>query len=367
MQQPNDVKQLIEKYLAGQCTEQEKAFLETWYLNYTEQSLPQLSAAQLKDIQNSFPQVLGSDRKSIAVWTRLAAASVLLFAIAGTYLVLHKNKPLLAEQYVSPAIKPGNNKAILTLANGNKVVLTDAGIGKLADEGNSIVEKTTSGQLVYNAKPETGAAAELFNTLETPKGGIYDVVLADGTKVWLNAASSLKYPTSFTGKQRRVELHGEGYFEVAKNKAMPFIVTSNNQQVEVLGTHFDISAYDDDNGVYKTTLLEGSVRLNMQTILEPGEQAINTNQKIRVKQVDTEDAIAWKNGKFKFKNENIQDLMRKIARWYDVEVVYDGEMTRKDFSGTVSRFDNIVKILTMLESTHTIHFKIEGRRITVMP
>jgi ferric-dicitrate binding protein FerR (iron transport regulator) len=272
-----------------------------------------------------------------------------------------------AEQYISPSIKPGNNKAILTLANGNKVAVTDAGIGKVADQGNSVIEKTAKGLLTYNAKPTTELGIESFNTLETPKGGMYDVVLADGTKVWLNAASSLKYPTAFTGKQRRVELHGEGYFEVAKNRAMPFIVTSNNQQVEVLGTHFDISAYDDDNGVYKTTLLEGSVRLNNQTMLVPGEQAININQKIMVRQVDTEDAIAWKNGKFKFKNENIRDLMRKVARWYNVEVVYDGDMSRKDFSGIVPRFENIATILTTLESTHTIHFKIEGRRITVMP
>ncbi|RKR84010.1 FecR family protein [Mucilaginibacter gracilis] len=366
--QDQDPHILFEKYLAGNCTEQEKAWLESWYLEYKEQNLPNLTSAQFQEIENSHPKVLGASPRVVSFWPRIAAAAaVLLLVLGGAWLVVRKsNLATVAEQHISRDIKPGNNKAILTLANGQKIILNNAKIGQMATQGNAAVAKIAEGQLAYNAST-TMALAEVLNKIETPRGGQYQVVLADGTKVWLNAASSLIFPTAFTGKQRRVELHGEGYFEVAKNKNMPFIVSSDEQQVEVLGTHFNISAYKDDNGVFKTTLLEGSVRLNNKVMMVPGDEADNTNNNIKLKQVDAENSIAWKNGKFTFQNEDIQSLMRKIARWYDVQVVYSGSMMHKNFSGSVSRFANIATMLGVLESTNTIHFKIEGRRITVMP
>jgi transmembrane sensor len=361
-----DVQQLLKKYLAGSCTEQERALLETWYLQHEDLSLPPLTQVQLSEIENSIPPPIFAHRSVVKLWPRIAAAAaVLLFVVTGAYYALHKAPLLVSQQHISASIKPGFNKAILTLANGKKVVLNDAKIGRMAEDANSIVQKAREGELVYGAKGNA-IASTAFNTIETPRGGQYQVTLADGTKVWLNAASSITYPTAFTGSERRVKLKGEAYFEVAKNKQMPFRVQSTSQTVEVLGTHFNVSAYDDDPSD-KTTLLEGSVRLNNKVTIKPGEQSIIRGSDIKVNEVNTEDAIAWKNGKFKFEKENIKDLMRKVARWYDVQVFYEGEMTRQNFSGSVSRYDDISKILGFLESTNTIHFKIEERRITVMP
>jgi len=209
-----------------------------------------------------------------------------------------------------------------------------------------------------------------FNTISTPVGGQYTVVLPDGSKVWLNAASSLKFPTAFTGTERRVELTGEGYFEVAKNKHMPFKVNFNREEVEVLGTHFNISAYPDE-AVTRTTLLEGSVRIsknNIKKILVPGQQAISSMQTggFNIAEVNTDEAIAWKNGLFLFHNENIRSIMKKIARWYNVDVNYQGSFTNQEYGGRISQSKNLSEILKNLELTGTIHFKIEGRRVTVM-
>ena len=367
-----EVKQLIEKYLAGQCSAQEQAKLETWYINYQEPGLAQLSTAQLKEIHRSYPPGLKEHRGLITLWPRIAiAASILLFITAGIWFIINKNStpPPIAYQTINKDIVPGSERAILTLANGQKISLSEAKPGKIAAQGGMVIKKTAAGLIVYTTVVQNADGAHrpgMFNTISTPRGGLFGVVLPDGSKVWLNAASSLRYPAEFTGTERRVELHGEAYFEVVKNASMPFKVESDKQLVEDLGTHFDICAYNDDH-FYKTTLLEGSVKLNNKVILTPGQQAININNSIGVKVVNTENAIAWKNGKFSFVNENIEDLMRKIARWYNVDVVFDGDMSNKVFSGSVSRFDQISKILTLLESTNTIHFKIDERRITVMP
>jgi transmembrane sensor len=194
--------------------------------------------------------------------------------------------------------------------------------------------------------------------------------LPDGTKVWLNAASSLHFPTAFTGGERRVELTGEGYFEVAKNKHLPFKVAFNDQEVQVLGTHFNIMAYPNEEAS-QTTLLEGSVSItkrNISRLLVPGQQAKSTigSAGFDIKQVDTQEAVAWKNGEFLFKNTNIQSIMRQLARWYDVDVAYQGNLQNMVFGGRMSKSKNISEVLKNLELTGTIHFKIEGRRVTVM-
>lgn len=280
-------------------------------------------------------------------------------------------------------IPPGGNDAILTLADGSKISLTDAGNGELLNTRGVSIVKTDNGQLVYTVDPSSTVKENevTFNTITTPRGGQYQVNLPDGTKVWLNAATSLKFPTTFKNlKERKVELNGEAYFEVAKNKQQPFKVLSlmsdfgRAQETEVLGTHFNINAYDDEPET-KTTLLEGSIRVGLRqninkkydVILAPGQQAILSNNNLKTLTVDTEEAIAWKNGNFVFANEGIESIMRKIARWYNVEVVYQGKITDNDFVGTVPRFKNISEALTILELTNTVHFKVEGRRITVMP
>ncbi len=318
-------------------------------------------------------------------WLVPAAAAILLLSLSSSlFFYFHVSKA--TKNYYVNDLGPGTAKAVLTLDNGVKINLDDAANGKLASESGINITKTKNGQLVYEVKdPDRGTKpgpgkSPAYNTITTPRGGQYQVNLPDGSSIWLNAASSLKFPATFAGlEERRVELSGEAYFEIAKvfknkdlglktreTERVPFIVVTGKQQVEVLGTHFNINGYHDEP-VIKTTLLEGSVRLNGNTLLKPGEQAVNSGSSIEVNAADTELAIAWKNGKFKFVNENIRDLMRKLARWYDADVVYEGQMTNKDFSGSVSRFDHISKILDVLESTNTVHFKVEGRRITVMP
>lgn len=308
-------------------------------------------------------------------WKWIAAASVLLFLSIGGYFLLHKPVATsLAGNAYHNDIAPGNNKAILTLAGGRKIVLSEAKKGKLAEQGNTTVNKSADGELVYTASKEQAVVEGLaeYNTITVPRGGEHLVVLADGTKAWINSASSLTYPVSFTGKERRVELSGEGYFEVAHNAAKPFIVSSTGQTVEVLGTHFDINAYADEPAT-KTTLLEGSVRIGkngQSAILKPGQQSIvqATGNAIVVKEADTELVLDWRSGLFMFDEDKLDDIMRKIARWYDVEVIFtNNRLKYKRTSGSVSRFGNVSQVLKKIEMTGGVHFTINGRKITVEP
>lgn len=272
-------------------------------------------------------------------------------------------------------VKPGGNKAVLKLADGSEISLTDAENGTLSHQSGITITKTADGQVVYSAAAvKMNSTNQInYNVISTPRGGQYQINLPDGTRVWMNAASSLKFPQAFTGlKERSVELTGEAYFEVAKNKQQPFKVHTGltsgerKQTIEVLGTHFNVNAYADEHTT-RTTLLEGSIRLNNETTLHPGEQAALSGRRISVTRIDTEEAVAWKNGYFLLNNEDIYSIMRKISRWYNVEVVYSGKITDNTFIGTVSRSGNISEVLDILELTGTVHFKIEGRRITVMP
>ncbi|SDE40244.1 FecR family protein [Mucilaginibacter pineti] len=306
------------------------------------------------------------------IWPRIvAAASIILCLSIGGYFLLRKPSAQQTVRVSKNDIAPGGNKAILTLAGGQKIVLTGAKNGLLANQGNTRINKTADGQLVYDAsKSESGTT--IYNTMTTPRGGQYHLTLADGTNVWLNAASSIKYPTAFNGDERLVEITGEAYFEVAHNAAKPFKVSSGGQTVEVLGTHFNINAYADEPAI-RTTLLEGSVKLTInkqKAILKPGQQAFisgGNNDLIKIKAVDVNEVMAWKNGYFIFNDENIESIMRKISRWYDIDVTYQGDMTGKEFVGSVSRFKNASEVLRKLEATGIIHFKMDGRRLQVMP
>jgi transmembrane sensor len=303
-------------------------------------------------------------RTSRRLWPRIAAAAAIIFmAGAGIFYYQHQlvEQP---QQMAQSDIKPGSNKAILTLANGQKIVLTGAANGTLASQSGVQVNKTKNGELVYNASGKTQAGTA-YNTAETPQGGQYQVTLADGTKVWLNAASSLKYPVQFSGKDRLVELTGEAYFEVAKDKQHPFIVHTAQEDVRVLGTHFNVNAYKDEPAI-KTTLLEGSVQLSggtLQKMLKPGQQAVLSHDQINIKEVDTEEAVAWKNGYFMFSNEDLGGVMRKVARWYSIDVQYEDESLKQEVIwGSMTRFANVSKVLHMLELTKAVKFKIENNR-----
>ncbi len=263
---------------------------------------------------------------------------------------------------------PGGNKAILTLADGTKVELDTASNGTVTKQGNITVIKL-DGQLAYNVEGNLAREA-VYNTITTPKGGQYRLLLADGSKVWLNAASSLRFPTTFTSKERRVELTGEGYFEVAHNTEKPFYVSVREMDVKVLGTHFNINSYQDDE-VIRTTLLEGSVfvsskKIKRAAVLKPGQQALLNGVQLDVKKdIDTEVIMAWKNGKFNFDGDNIQTVMRQLEKWYDVQVEYRGDITTEEFVGVISRNVNLSEILNMLEKTNAVDFELKGKKIIV--
>lgn len=311
-------------------------------------------------------------KKPIRLWIQIAAA---LFLVIGSGLFYNyyqtKNTPQSLSNFTND-IASGKNSATLTLANGKQILLSDASTGELAKEVGVSITKTAEEQLIYHISATTKpSGATQFNTLSTKNGETYQVQLPDGTSVWLNAASSIKYPTSFTTlSSRRVELSGEGYFEVAKDKAHPFIVNTGKQEVTVLGTHFNINAYADEPEM-KTTLLEGAIKLDLPektngVILKPGQQASVKSTNINVTEVNPNAAVDWKNGKFRFKNEPLQSILRKVSRWYNVEIIYIGDQQDlPTFSGSVSRFDNVSSILHMLEKTSEVKFSLDGRTIKV--
>ena len=367
------VKSLIRKYNEGTLSPEEKAKLETWYISQAANSKAELSEEKEDEIiqllRTELP--LKYPKASRTWWPRIAAAASIVLCLGTAWYFYQRTDTNPAVSHAKNNILPGGNKAYLTLADGQKIVLTNAKNGTLAQQPGVKITKTSDGELIYSItdlKPEI-KEIKSYNTIETPVGGQYQVVLPDGTKVWLNAASSLKFPSTFARLvNRKVELRGEAYFEVTKNKQQPFIVKTIEQEVEVLGTHFNINTYKDEQGV-KTTLLEGSVKIHNDVeskILKPGEQSTLTNQRFMVKTIDVEEAIAWKRGYFYFNNENIESIMRKLSRWYNIEVQYQGKITDEGFYGTVSRTRNISQVLDILEKTKGVHFKIEGRRVTVM-
>lgn len=334
---------------------------------------PEQIQAQLWDhIQTSVNPV---SVRRVSLWPRFAAAALVLFFLTfGTYFLLHKksHQQQIAKEELHD-IKPGSNKAILTLANGQQIVLNDAKKGVIANEDNISIHKTTDGKLSYTNNDETDKYKEpLYNMITTPRGGQYALILSDGTKVMLNAASSLKYPASFSGNERKVELTGEAYFEVAHNASKPFKVVTQGQTVEVLGTHFDINSYADDASV-NTTLLEGSVKVTsqaQQAMLKPGQQSrVNLNssgQNIKVIDgVDLEEAVAWKNGLFEFKNASIQQVMFNAARWYDLNVIYENQAPDMKISGKISRNVNLSGLISLLKFGG-LRFKIEGKNVTII-
>jgi len=362
------INELLKKRLTEELSEAENAQLESWYISYASNSDHQPSDEDLKmsKAKMQFKLPLAYPKSSRKLWIPISiAASFLILISIG--LLLYNQKTSNWEQngnYVND-IPPGKNSATLTLANGHKIYLSEKTSGDFAKQQGVNISKNKDGKLIYTI---TGAKAKsiAYNTLSTANGEQIEILLPDGTSVWLNAASQLKFPTTFVGaKNRRVELTGEGYFEVFKNKKVPFIVHTNRQEIQVLGTHFNINSYTEDIAT-KTTLLEGIVSINGKTIIKPGQEATSLGGSVTTSNVDTELAVAWKNNKFMFEQENIQGIMNMVKRWYNVDVVYSGEVSKQLYTGSVSRFVSISKVLKILELTGNVHFKIEGRRITVM-
>lgn len=360
-----EIFELVQKYNEGKCTPEEKILLETWYVNKNELYHDELLEAEmelaLNDVYDSLPRPPKKTKLWPAIFMKVAAVLGLLVFGLWFFRAPHQLNVSKDNLIYTKDIAPGKSSATLTLANGKTIDLSEAkegviiGVGLSYNDNTPVVEK--------GALP---CSRDDMMTLTTPRGGTYQVTLSDGTKVWLNAASSLTYTADFSKQsERRVNLEGEAYFEVTKDKNHPFIVSSDKQEVKVLGTHFNINSYADETSL-KTTLLEGSIQINGY-ILKPDQQAINQDGIIRVLPADIESVMAWKEGEFDFSNEALGSIMRKLVRWYDVEVYYDDpQMVNAKFWGTISRFKNISDVLRMLEKTNEVHFKIEGRRIMVM-
>ncbi|QIH35959.1 FecR family protein [Sphingobacterium sp. DR205] len=304
-------------------------------------------------------------------WKALAAASIILavFAAGMLYYNNFSTDRTLSAISNNNEVNPGKIGATLTLANGERIKLSDAANGQISEDAGVRISKSANGQLEYEVE-ENKHVSSGYNVLSTAKGETYKVLLPDGTQVWLNAASSIRYPTNFSSHStRKVLLEGEAYFEVASDTSRPFIVKTNMQETKVLGTHFNINSYSDEPNVL-TTLLKGSISVygdNKVKILKPGQQAnLSKSGNLQVRRVDTEPIISWTKNEFMFDGDNIDAVMRKIARWYNVEIVYQGVRTTDKFNGTVSRFSEVHEVLQLLEKTGTVKFRVDGKTIYIL-
>jgi len=360
---------LLSKYKQGTCTEEELALLETWYQSSTF-TQPEFAAGEISAAKISVWKNLPINRRSnkLKLWPRLSiAASLLIGTCLGLY-YFTTSKTQVNKAPSSEQMAVRGNKATLILANGKRISLSSLPTGKVASLPGVTVTKTNEGKLVYQVDSQQPGNQTEYNTIETPIGGTYQVNLPDGTKIWLNAGSSLKYPTLFARTERRVELLGEGYFEVAHNPQKPFIVkTARRQEVMVLGTHFNLSAYANDQ-VYTTTLYEGKVRVSNgqnSVVLKPFQQALLQNGALRITEVSDTNELSWKNDQFAFQNQPLEKILRELERWYDVEFICPQEFRTITFSGKISRQKTLKQALNIIDKEGTIHFKYEGRRIWV--
>ncbi len=382
------LQKLVQKFLDGRASAKEITFLENYYAHFEQEPdildsvSPQhkqliaggIEAKILQHIHMQQPAALSQRSRPRYRWA--AAAAVLLAVSLSGYLFVSNYRHKTKLQLSASAIVPGHNGAVLTLSDGSKIILDSTEGNEIHTQGGVKII-THNGEVTYISQSGSSAGqarqTTAYNTLETPLGRRFKIVLPDGTQAWLNSASSLRYPTVFSGKERDVELSGEAYFEVVHNAQMPFTVHTRKTNVRVLGTGFNIMAYDDET-TERTTLVHGLVQVssaqnNIQPVLiTPGQQAAlpSGTAAFNVRKADTSEVLAWLNGKFVFNNGNIKYVMRQIARWYDVSVQYQGNVDDIGFEGILSRRDNIADILDAIQTTNEVHFKIEGKTITVI-
>lgn len=387
VQQLLRIAQLIYRQRSGELDETEQETLNTWLAasEQNRQLFRELSSEQLEAItrseadqeslQASVERVYlatgikpGPANIYMSKWrTWRWAAAVLVLAIAGAWalrLVKEKKPPLVAVHTTD--VEPGSRKATLQLGNGSTIVLDDAQNGVIANQGKTVIKKSANGRLVYDASAAT-ATEITYNTIATPNGGEYEVILPDGSHVWLNAASSIRFPAAFTGNFRKVEINGEAYLEIVKNAKAPFIVVSGKHSVEVLGTAFNIQSYPKEENI-ATTLIQGSIRIaagKHTKVLQPGQQSLvgrNADDIRLAAEVNMEEVLAWRNGKFIFDDTNMKTVVSQLERWYNVNIDYTG-MEDYRFNGEISRNVSLSKVLKMMELTSNIHYKINDRNI----
>ena len=389
MNLPASLLHAIENYLAGEASEEEERLVNDWYHSFddSEVEMPEEVLELRHRVGGRLWRRLTAtiarteDRHRLRIGYRralVAAASVFILFLAGFLLFrqLSSTTPLASNKPMND-IAPGGNRAILTLADGTHIALDSAQKGMLTQQGTTRILKLDSGKLAYQAAASKNTLEPIsYNTITTPRGGQFQVTLPDGTIVWLNAATSLRYPTRFEGHERRVTLTGEAYFEVTKNPSQPFFVdmpdrrpTQDSLHIQVLGTNFNVNAYQDETMI-KTTLIEGAVKImkgRNAHLLSPGQQAQTDITTKIIREADIEEALAWKNGLFQYNSTDLKTIMRQLARWYDVQVIYEGKMKDEFFSGSVPRTGNVSQLLHMLAMTNTVHFTIEGKNIYVAP
>jgi len=365
-----EAKQLLGKYLSGLCTAEEEIQLRSWYQQYEQKELPELSARESgEQLDRIWQNVLNRTaepavvNRTVRLWPLIAAAaSVLLFLSIGGYWLLHQTPKV---RLAGNDVAPFSRQAVLKTGHGKTLVLDSNAKGTLAQYANTHIQKTGSEQIAYTNSSET-AEKVIFDTLQVPAGARpYDLQLADGSTVIVNVASALRFPENFRSNNNEVELiSGEAYFTIIHNTRSPLLIKARNQTIEDIGTEFNVNAYADESDS-RTTLVAGAIKVNAKT-LRPGQQAIVADGGLTIAAADVEQTTSWKNGYFRFNGEDIQTVMRELARWYNIEVKYEGQPSKEGYYVKISRSRNISEVLKVLERTNSVHFKIEGRRITVL-
>jgi len=366
--------ELIRKYLAGTATPEEEALLESWYIMAAqnqpemqgEPDYPRIEAEILEPLRAEQPN-RPKTAPVVRIWPRIAAAAAVLLIVGLGSIFYYRRGP----SNIPPASQREGLTAlaILTLSDGRQVSLEDIPVGGTIADGDLRIAKPDSMTVSYSRRPAAGKG--VYNTLATAKGGQYRVVLPDGSQVWLNSLATLRYPVVFSGSGRIVQVTGEAYFEIARDPAAPFRVNAPGMDVQVLGTSFDIMAYTDETTV-RTTLVDGSVavsRGDRKSVLQPGEQALGSTSgidSISVVRANMEEVLAWRRGEYRFKKTPIQPIMRQLARWYDVTIVYSGPVSKASFSGVMTRKGNFTQMLDALEISGDVHFVIKDKNITVV-
>lgn len=379
MKDKKEILQLMNRIASGEATDEDIRQYNRWCRAFQEKNkrVPyseEMTAEMLDAIRQKISH--SNKKPRLSTMVRIAAAACLVLALGiGAYILISRPSAerIVQAQPLQHDIAPGGNKAMLTLANGQTILLDSAQIGQLANQGNSKITKADSGLLTYNsiAAGRSTQVAIQYNTLSVPKGGQYRLILPDGSKVWLNAASSIRYPTAFTGKERKIEITGEVYLEVAEDADHPFIVQTRHSAITVLGTHFNVMAYENEPAV-KTTLLEGSVKVSVQgnghaVIIEPGQQASVANGApgIQVNEVRAADVAAWTRGLLSLNDCTVQEFMNQLSRWYDVDIKYAGEIPEKRFGGMINRNAKLSNVLAALDAAG-IHTVLEEKGIIVL-
>lgn len=380
--------EIFRRYVNDDCTEDEIRILLDFYKHSGEEKLlkelivkelegeeslfePQDTNARLENVYRNLEQLLAKEEQPKfkfykSPYLKFAASILVLIAVGGYWMMNNWQQTKSDQHPLTASVLPGSNQAMLTLGNGQAIPLQSTKDGELVSTSGGRIRKKADGQIIY--EPASHSNHPEINTVRTPTGGQWQVILPDGTHVWLNASSSISYEVPFNGKERKVQLSGEAYFEVSKNSAQPFKVISSNQEVNVLGTAFNIMAYPDEPTV-QTTLVQGFVMVangKQKVRLSPGDQTNSTADKIQVRHgIDTEEAVSWKDGYFKF-NSNLEEIMNRIARWYDIKIIYKHRPgLNETFEGEISRNRSLEDVLHIIEASGRVHFSINGRTVTV--